>query len=413
MIACLAVPYFAAAVEMRDDSQLAAAPLVVGGQPWEPRPVYSFSHEAALQGVEPGMSLRLAHVLAPDSRFLPAHPPRYQTAAGEVIDVLAGFTPLVEPEHLWQPAVAPRLLPAGARSLPARYTIDLEGLPPREAIPLAREMGASIRRYTNFEPAVGLASGPFAASVAAALARPNHLRPVAPDEAASFLASRPLSFLALPPDTARRLHLLGVHTLGQLAALPLPALQSQFGPDIVPSYRLARGEEPSLLRRARPLPESLQEKLIFESGLHDRLLLQQALQQVAAVLATRLQEEGLVAGRLTLLWELEQTDEAPQCHPLPLRQPTAAAERLAAALLDLLAAQPPIAPVAALTVTAAGLAAPRGRQPGLFEPPPSPGLERLLPQMIARYRGACFYRPALDDPAHPLPECRFQLGPAL
>lgn len=413
MIACLAVPYFAAAVELRDDSQLAAAPLVVGGQPWEPRPVYSFSHEAALQGVEPGMSLRLAHVLAPDSHFLPAHPPRYQSAAGEVTDVLVDFTPLIEPEHLWQPAAAPRLLPAGARSLPARYTIDLEGLPPREAVPLAREMGATIRRYTNLEPAVGLAHGRFAASVAAALARPNHLRPVEPEGEAGFLAGRPLAFLALPPETARRLHLLGVHTLGQLAALPLPALQSQFGPDIVPFYRLARGEEPALSRRARPLPESLQEKLTFESELSNHLLLQQALQQVAAALAMRLEAEGLATGLLTLLWELAQKGERAQSHRLPLRQPTAAAGRLAAALQDLLASQPPAVPVAALTVTASELAAPRGRQPGLFEPPPAPGLERLLPQMIARYRGACFYRPALDDPAHPLPECRFRLGPAL
>jgi hypothetical protein len=150
--------------------------------------------------------------------------------------------------------------------------------------------------------------------------------------------------------------------------------------------------------------------LSFEEGLSNRLLLQQALQQVAAALAMRLQDEGLVAGRLTLLWDVGARAEP---HVLPLRQPTADATRLAAALQDLLASQPPAGPVAALTVTASELAAPRGRQPGLFEPPPAPGLERLLPQMIARYRGACFYRPALDDPAHPLPECRFRLGPAL
>ena len=110
MIACLNVPYFAATVERRAGDQALAQPgqapgLVLGGQPWEPQPVYAFSHEAAQQGVKSGMSLRLAHVLSPEAHFMAADPPRYYDASAEVAGVLLDFTHLIEIEALWAPHV--------------------------------------------------------------------------------------------------------------------------------------------------------------------------------------------------------------------------------------------------------------------------------------------------------------------
>ncbi len=75
MIACISVPYFAASVEHRDGlgagwSKGNPPGLVLGGQPWEPQPVYAFSREAARKGVRAGMSLRLAHVISPDANFM-------------------------------------------------------------------------------------------------------------------------------------------------------------------------------------------------------------------------------------------------------------------------------------------------------------------------------------------------------
>ena len=44
MIACVRLPYFAAAsVERRDDDQLQQRPLVIGGQHWSVQPVYAVS----------------------------------------------------------------------------------------------------------------------------------------------------------------------------------------------------------------------------------------------------------------------------------------------------------------------------------------------------------------------------------
>ena len=65
MIACIAVPYFAAAVERRDDDDLLEKPLAIGGQPWEARPVYAISQEVAHQGVRICMSLLLVQDFSP------------------------------------------------------------------------------------------------------------------------------------------------------------------------------------------------------------------------------------------------------------------------------------------------------------------------------------------------------------
>ena len=224
MIACIAIPYFAAAVERRGDSELVEKPLAIGGQPWEARPVYAFSQEVARQGVRIGMSLRLVQVLSPHSCFMPAATTRYSKVSGEVIDLLLDYSPLIEPQEWWHPFKDKTPLTIPASFLPARYCLDLEGLPQREALPFIKELGRTLREETQLSAAIGLATNKFTAEVAATVCRGDHTLPVQSGKDAQFLASRSLKFLHIERDIARRLYLLGIYTLGQLANLPLSAL---------------------------------------------------------------------------------------------------------------------------------------------------------------------------------------------
>lgn len=405
MIACLTVPYFAAAVERRHQEALSQTSLVIGGQPWESSPLFGFSREAARQGVRPGMPLRQAHMLAPESDFLPSAPPRYVDAAGEVVDVLADFTPLIAPEALWQPEENRRQLPAGARTLPARYTIDLESLPSREAMPLVQEMGRTVRRHTHLEPAAGLAADPFTAHVAATLAPPNHLRPVEAGEERAFLAQRSLAFLPLEKEWARRLRLLGIRTLGQLAALSPTALREQFGADIMPLYRLARGEGAAPVRP----PQTAAQRQVtrrFEPPLVNWLGVQYVLEQMAGELARNLAEASTTGRTLCLLLETER--HAPQHVSLPLRQATADAQRLAQAAQELAQALAFESEITALTLSLGDLQSAVARQLSLFERQ-APPMAETLSQVMARHPTARFLRPVRLDGAHPLAECRFAL----
>lgn len=408
MIACLSISYFASTVERRDDAALAQVPLVVGGQNWEPRPLFGYSREAALKGVTPGMSLRQAHVLSPDSHFVPAALPKYLGAAGEVVDVLTNFTHLVEPHNLWQqPNKSPSFITTTARALPAQYYLDLETLPEREAAPLVQEMGRTVREQTRFSPAVGLAANHFTAQVAATLTRPDRLRPVAAEEEQAFLAGQSVAFLPLDKEMARRLRLLGIRTMGQFAALSRAAVQEQFGTEALSLYRLARGEAEAEPRPQPPEPE-LSLTRHFEPALEDRLTVQAVVARLASELAGRLQDDHQAAGVLALQVEDE---EGVREERQVLRQPVATADQLSQHLYVLLAQMPLRAPVTALGITAGELAAWVARQLSLFAPVTTDKVERLLPTIMARHKTVRFYRPQLGDGAHPLPERRFQLQP--
>ncbi len=408
MIACLSVPYFATAVERRDDQALDQRSLILGGQPWEPRPLFGYSREAAQCGVRPGMTLRLAHTLSPHAHFMPAALSKYQLAAGEIIDTLTDFTHFVEPDNLWQlPEKPPAFLPAAARSLPARYYIDLESLPLHEATPLAREIGRAVRQRTALQPALGLAADPFTAHVAATLSRTNHLRSVEPHQEEQFLASQSIAFLPLERETARRLRLLGIRTLGQFAALSPTAVQEQFGPQVLPLHRLARGY-PQHSARSSSGPAEPRLSHAFDPPVADQLVLQNVLERLAGSLAAQLQAMHHAAGLLSLRLQTEQGALQQQC---TLRQPIADEDLLARRLHGLLQQLPPPAPVLSLAVSASALAPLTARQLSLFKPPSAHQVGRLLPAIMARHKSARFYRPCLADIAHPLPEQRFRLQP--
>lgn len=416
MIACISMPYFAAAVERRGDSGLVEKPLAIGGQPWEARPVYAFSQEAAQQGVQIGMSLRMAHVLSPHSRFLPAAETRYSKVSGEMVDLLLDFSPLIEPQEWWHPFQGKKAVTFPERLLPARYCLDLEGLPQREALPFVKEIGRTLRRESQFSAAIGLAANKFTAEVAATVCRTGHALPVKTGQDASFLASRSLQFLPLERDIARRLRLLGIYTLGQLAGLPLPALQEQFGPAIVPHHRRATG---AAIESLQAVPPERVERadLRFEGAVSHSPLVREAGKRLVAELAHRLGEEGLLARELRLHLE---TEEGETRQPrMILRRPTADVRLMETALNELLAQESFESAICGMAVTVADISPARGRQLTLFDA--AGHLSRRgngagearesLANLIVKYRQSHFFQPQLADAAHPLPERRFLLRP--
>ena len=100
------------------------------------------------------------------------------------------------------------------------------------------------------EPRLGLAPGPFSARLAAARARPGRLLSVS--DAREFLAPLPSRELPLDAEQLERLDLLGLRTLGAVAAVGPRELESQLGPDGRHAVLLARGDEPDQLDAWRP-----------------------------------------------------------------------------------------------------------------------------------------------------------------
>jgi DNA polymerase-4/protein ImuB len=175
--------------------------------------------------------------LCRDAVVLQPDPVRTAEVLEEVLNRLQRVSPVVEPEE-------------------EQLLLDLRGL--REVYYGALGMlEQTIRKAVprQLQPRIGVAGGRFTASVAARLAPFPGVRIVQPADAEAFLAPLPISRLPFVPDELRRLELLGLRTVADLAALPFSAVQAEFGSAGARAWRLARGQdgEPVVPRRFNPV----------------------------------------------------------------------------------------------------------------------------------------------------------------
>ena len=214
-------------LELARRPDLYGKPVIIGR--WDEH-VVAASEEALPFGVTPGMALRQAEHLCPQATFVLPDEEAVSRIRELTSSALYDLAPVVE---VRDEGVA---------------WLDLSGvMSPGESI---RETRRRLLRVIGREPRLGLATGPFSARLAAARARPGRLLQVR--DAHEFLS--PLSYRELPLDAEQleRLDLLGLRTLGAVAAIGPRELESQLGRDGRHAVLLARGLEPDPLTAWRP-----------------------------------------------------------------------------------------------------------------------------------------------------------------
>lgn len=243
-IACLRVPHFALRVALLERPDLDGAPLVLSSPPGGRIIVADRTLEAAARGIQTGMALREATALCPEAVVLAPDPVRETTMGERLLAALEDLSPTVEADP----------------TEPGCWYVDLRGLDRRLGPP--QEAAQSLLAITPpaLRPRVGIAPGKFAARVAAGRATPGAARVVDAAEVQSFLAGEATAWLPLPPETLRRLERLGLRTLGELRALPAPAVAARFGPAGRHAWELAGGRDDAPVR-PRPRAETVVETL--------------------------------------------------------------------------------------------------------------------------------------------------------
>jgi DNA polymerase-4 len=393
MIGCILVPYFAAAVERRADPTLAGEFLVICELSGASEKVFAVSGKAAQVGVESGMTLRQAQILCPQARFIPADRDRYQGAFDQFLEILAGFTSHLEPGDLYPSAIS---------------WLDLGHLEWTEAGEMARCLGQTLRRQTHLAPAIGLASGKFPAYVAATSVEPNKARIIAPGRESAFLAPFPVDFLPLEREMSRYLRLLGIRSLGQLAALSPSAILAQFGTSGQLLYQLAQGQDNRPVLPHRPEATEVA-SYQFDGPIANRAVLKTVAQTLAVELAGCLQARGLICQKLQLILHLE--DRGDWEEQLVMRQPTSNPQRLTQILNELVARVQARKGIIGLEVILTDLVQVSGQQLDLFvhRAEQERRLHQVLKDLVVRYGTDCFCRVSLFDREIPLPERRFRL----
>jgi len=200
----------------------------------------------------------------------------------------------------------------------------------------------------------------------------NGVTVIPPGSEAKVLATLPLSLLGSTPETAQILDAWGIHTFGQLAALPPLGIAARLGEEGTYLRELARGESS---RQLRPIEEPLQFEDTLELDYPVDLLepLAFLLARLINDLCQRLSSRALAANeiRLCLFLEDRTQHEAILKLPVPMRDPPAFLK-----LLQLeLDARPPQSPVVKIRMALEPVK-PRTQQQNIFLPS-APEPERL------------------------------------
>ena len=296
---------FFAAVEQRDRPELRGRPVIVGGGDRNARGVVSAaSYEARVFGVRSAMPLRTAGALCPQGVFLPVDGAKYSAVSRQVMSILRGFTPLVEPISIDEAF----LDVAGTEAL----------LGSADAV--ARAIKAAIRREVDLSASVGVATTKLLAKVASELRKPDGLVVVEPGTEAAFLAPLPIERLwGVGAKTRAVLTEYGVRTIGDLAALPVDILLRRFGNSGSQLAARAVGIDPSPVGDGAAT-KSLSHEHTFDVDTADWEVIERTLLALSEGVAGRLRAGGVKAGTVAI--RLRDSDFVTISRQRTLKEPT-------------------------------------------------------------------------------------------
>jgi DNA polymerase-4 len=341
---------FYASVEQRDRPELRGRPVIVGGI--GPRGVVSAaSYEARTFGVHSAMPIVTARRLCPHGVFLPVRMRHYAAIAHQLRDIFLSFTPLVEPLSLDE------------AFLDVHGCQGLFGPAPE----IARAVKARVRAETGLVASVGVAPNKFLAKLAGDLGKPDGCVVLPAERVAEFLAPLPVGRVwGVGARGEKRLHALGVRTVGELAALPERLLVEHFGEAGRQVWHLANGRDDRAVVPDREA-KSVSTETTFAQDVGDREALRAWLLDLVDHLAGRLRQHGLRARTVDL--KVRSSDFRTRTRSMSVAEPTDLTDAIWRAARELLerAVTAEVLPLRLLGVGATNLVRDAAVQGDLFD----------------------------------------------
>jgi DNA polymerase-4 len=274
---------FFAAVEKRDDPGLADKPVIIGGG--KRGVVATACYVARTYGVRSAMPMFQALKACPHAVVIRPNMEKYGKAGRQVRELMRELTPLVEPvsiDEAFLDLTGTERLHHGSPALTlARFARKVE-----------TEIGITV--------SVGLSYNKFLAKIASDLQKPRGFSIVGREEAASFLAERPVGIIpGIGASAQGRLAKVGVTQIAHLRDVPLKTLFEALGRDAQRLSRLAWGEDS---RRVSPEREtkSISAETTFETDLRSFDEMEPILWRLSEKVSRRLKAAGLAGRSVTL-----------------------------------------------------------------------------------------------------------------
>lgn len=344
---------FFAASEQLTRPTLRERPVLVGGL--GPRAVVAgASYQARVFGARSAMPMGQARRLCPHAVVLPARFTLYKELSSRVMAVLADASSVLEPVSIDEAFLEPPALAGASAAEVERFGVRLR---------------ADVRTATGLPASVGAGSGKQLAKIASELAKPDGLRVVASEEEREVLAPLPVRALwGVGPVAEAGLRKLGVHTIGELAAMDLREVHGLLGTAIgTELHRLARGvdERPVAPRGAA---KQVSAETTFDTDLTAMAAVHDAVARMTEAAHRRLVASGRAARTVTVKvrsadFTTSSRSETAGLASTDLGALTAVAQRLARSAV-------PESGVRLIGVSLAGLT--DDPPPALFEPVAEP-----------------------------------------
>ena len=308
---------FYASVEQLDNPELKGKPVIVGGT--SKRGVVSAaSYEARRYKIHSAMPVAQAMKLCPQGVFLPVRMKRYKEISSRVFAIFQKYTPLVEPLSLDE------------AFLDVTASVKLFG----KAEDIAKQIRQEVFEKTGLTVSAGVASSKLVAKIASDINKPDGLTIVPAGTEAEFLAPLPIKRLwGAGKKTQEALGMLGVKTMGNLAALPLSLLEKKFGKHGRSLHNAALGLDERNVETEHET-KSVGHEFTFDTDLTDITIIKRELLELATMVAKRLRRYQFQGRTITL--KVKYYDFKQITRSATVKQPTADSKKIYQEILQLL-----------------------------------------------------------------------------
>ena len=300
---------FYAAVEKRDNPELANKPVIIGGGK---RGVVSTAcYIARIRGVRSAMPMFKALAACPDAVVIRPNMEKYARVGRQIREMMRDLTPLVEP------------LSIDEAFLDLSGTARLHKASPAEALV---RFARRVENETQLSVSVGLSYCKFLAKIASDLQKPRGFSVIGKAEAVDFLRRQPVSIIwGVGRATQRMLEREGVTTIAQVQDMEEVDLVRRFGSIGLRLSRLSHGND---TRKVDPRGEmkSISAETTFFEDISGRDQLVPILRQLSEKVAARLKAKHL-AGQ-TVVLKMKTADFKTRTRNRALADPTQLADRL-------------------------------------------------------------------------------------
>ena len=269
-------------VELRSRPNLRGKPVIVG-YPADRSVVLSASYEARKFGVRSAMPMVVAARMCPSAVIIEPRHKLYYEVSGQIMAIFGSITDLVEPLSVDE------------------AFLDVGGAIRRLGSPREIELiRARVQRELGITASVGIAASKFVAKIASTRCKPDGLLLIRPEETVPYLHSLPVSALwGVGAKTVEVLARMGIRTVADVAASPLPSLRKVLGASGEHVYNLSWGIDPRPVTPVR-LEKSIGAEETFAVDTADDALLHRELLRLSHRTAERLRSAGMHARTVAL-----------------------------------------------------------------------------------------------------------------